>query len=100
LVGFGAQNNGQHDNVETPVGMAPQSSRPTVSSVQVIHPAASRVTRADVAIRGPDNFGHGRTVWKGVPGQISFVHLRLVFLQPSDDSPCRGHFVPDFPACF
>lgn len=30
--------------------------------LQVIHPAASRVTRTDVAVRGPDNLGHGRTV--------------------------------------
>ena len=50
--------------------------------LQVIHPAASRVTRTDVAVRGPDNLGHGRTVlqctsWKFSTKVSDAIMVRL-----------------------
>lgn len=46
---------------------------------QVIHPAASRVTRADVAIRGPDNFGHGRNwLLQGETNEIVTIKLEVL----------------------
>lgn len=46
---------------------------------QVIHPAASRVTRTDVAVRGPDNLGHGRNwLLMGRSNDVVTIKLRVL----------------------
>jgi len=46
---------------------------------QVIHPAASRVTSPDVAVRGPDNQGHNRNwLLQGRSNDVVTIQLRVM----------------------
>lgn len=62
---------------------------------QVIHPAASRVTSPDVAVRGPDNQGHNRTgkcgYEKGPEAHVMYLfgfdHMREGTLEQNCQAP-------------
>ncbi|CAK9101811.1 Phenolphthiocerol/phthiocerol polyketide synthase subunit C ((Phenol)carboxyphthiodiolenone synthase subunit C) (Beta-ketoacyl-acyl-carrier-protein synthase I) (Phthiocerol synthesis polyketide synthase type I PpsC) [Durusdinium trenchii] len=46
---------------------------------QVIHPAASRVTRTEIPIMGPDHLGHGRNwLLQGKSNEVVTIQLRVV----------------------